>query len=264
MAGDDSTLPRRPAPLCMTLATPAGNTAAPAGAVPARRPRSQAESARYSVLRRLAPALKHDMVVHLQAISMLADVLSARLDKGALAPADVETALVRMNRMAREAVNTCLRVAGWINPPEDETIRLRDGVDEGVALLRSGFSFRSLSLAVEVPDLDFEVSRVALRFLVPASLLVLADGLRGPGELSVHADVAAGVAVLSIRAAPRPPDDGSPPDAAQLPAAERSLDWQDVAALAAAEQVELLRTDSQVVLRLPRMLPAGPVQIAPV
>lgn len=248
----------------MSLATPAGGITTTAGSVPGRRPRSQADAVRYSVLRRLAPALKHDMVVHLQALSMLADVLSARLDKGALAPADVEAALGRMNRMAREAVQTCLRVAGWINPPEDETIRLRDGVEEGVALLRSGFSFRSLSLAVDVPDADFEVSRLALRFLVPASLMVLADGLRGPGELRVHADVAAGVAVLAIRVTPRASEDGSASEAAQPQPADRALDWQDVATLAAAEQVELQRSDSQVILRLPRMLPAGPVQIAPV
>lgn len=245
----------------MTLAVPAQGTAA-AGAQ--RRPRPPAEAARYGVLRRLAPALKHDMVVHLQAIAMLAEVLTARLEKGTPSPAEFEGSIGKMNRMAREAVLTCLKVAAWIAPSEDETILLREGVDDCVALLRSGFNFRGCSIDNQVPDADFEVSRVALRYLVPAALIALADEMQGPGELSLDAEIAGGVAVLTARCTAHPAEDGAAVDAIATQPAYRAIEWADVQALAAAEQVELARTPGQVVLRLPRMVATGPLQIAPV
>ncbi len=229
-----------------------------------RRARTPAEAARYGVLRRLAPALKHDMVVHLQAIAMLAEVLTARLERGTPAPADFEASISKMNRLAREAVLTCLKVAAWIAPSEEETIHLREGVDDCVALLRSGFNFRGCGIDNRVPDSDFEVSRVALRYLVPAALIALADEMQGPGELLLTAEVAGGTAVFTGRCTPHPPEDGAGIDAiASLPA-YRAIDWADVEALAAAEQVELLRAPGEVVLRLPRMVATGPLQIAPV
>src|SRR4051812_49615183 len=106
MAGDD-TCSTRPAVSKgnppMNLATQAGGTVA-AQQAPGRRPRTNAEAARYSVLRRLAPALKHDMVVHLQAVAMMAEVLTARIEKGSPSVAELEGSISKMNRLARDAV----------------------------------------------------------------------------------------------------------------------------------------------------------------
>lgn len=227
-----------------------------------RRPRTNAEAARYSVLRRLAPALKHDMVVNLQAVAMMAEVLSARLEKGTPSPADFEGSVSKMNRLAREAVMTCLNVAAWISPAEDETVRLRDGVDDCVALLRSSFNFRGCTLANEVPESEFEVSRVALRHLVAASLISLADAAAGPSDLVVTAEVSPGFAVLTVRCTPRQ-DDGAGVDVIATEPGYRALEWADVQALALAEAIELFRTEQQIVMRIPRMVANSPLQIAP-
>lgn len=229
-----------------------------------RRPRTQAEAARYGVLRRLAPALKHDMVVNLQAVAMMAEVLSARLEKGTPSPADFEASVSKMNRLARDAVMTCLKVATWISPSEDESVRLRDGVDECVGLLRSSFNFRGFSLVNEVPDNEFEVSRVAVRNLVTASLLSLADAAPGPSELAASAEVSPGFAVVTLRVTPKPrDDDGLAPDVIASEPNYRALDWTDVQALAIAEGIELFRTQDQIVMRIPRMVATTPLQIAP-
>jgi len=196
----------------MSVATQAPGTT-PAQSASGRRPRTNAEAARYGVLRRLAPALKHDMVVNLQAVAMMAEVLNARLEKGTPSPRDFEANVSKMNRLAREAVMTCLKVAAWIAPAEEESVRLRDGVDECVALLRSSFNFRGFTLANDVPESDFEVSRVALRHLVAASLLSMADAASVPSDLSATAEISPGFAVLTIRCVPRPQDDGAPVDA---------------------------------------------------
>lgn len=239
----------------------AGTTSAPAGS--GRRPRANAEAARYGVLRRLAPALKHDMVVNLQAVAMMAEVLNARLEKGTPSPAEFEASISKMNRLARDAVMTCLKVATWIAPADDDSVRLKEGVDECVALLRSSFNFRGCTLANEVPDVDLEVSRVALRHLVVASLLSLADAAAAPGDLVATAEVSPGFAVLTVRCTPRAAEDGAALDTIAADPGYRALDWTDVQALALAEGIELFRTQDQIVMRIPRMVANTPLQIAP-
>ena len=246
----------------MSLATQATGTSA-AQSASGRRPRTNAEAARYGVLRRLAPALKHDMVVNLQAVAMMAEVLNARLEKGTPSPADFEASISKMNRLAREAVMTCLKVAAWIAPAEDESVRLKDGADECVALLRSSFNFRGNTIANEVAETDFEVSRVALRHLVAASLISLADAAAAPSDLVVTAEVSPGFAVLTIRCTARPPEENAL-DAIAAEPGYRALDWADVQALALAEGIELFRTQEQIVMRSPRMVATTPLQIAPI
>lgn len=232
--------------------------AAAGGAVQAR-PQADAEAARYGVLRRLAPALKHDMVVHLQAVAMMAEVLNARLDKGTPPSGEVQKSVSKINRLAREAVLNCLRVVAWIEPAEDEGIRLREGVDECTGLLRSNFNFRGFSVANEVPESGFEVSRVLLRNLLAAVLINITDEAHVPGELAIDAEVSAGWAVLRIAFAPQPGADTPVPFEPNY----RMLAWDDVAALAAADGAELSRKDGVVTLRLPRMVPTSALQIVP-
>jgi C4-dicarboxylate-specific signal transduction histidine kinase len=246
----------------MSLATQAGGTVATQQAS-GRRPRTNAEAARYSVLRRLAPALKHDMVVNLQAVAMMAEVLSARIEKGSPSVSELEGSISKMNRLAREAVMTCLKVAAWISPSDEETVRLREGVDDCVALLRSSFNFRGCTLSNEVPDSEFEVSRVALRNLVAASLLSMADAAGAPSDLVLTAEISPGFAVLTVRCSPRA-GDGIGVDAIAVQPGYRAVDWNDVQALALAEGIELFRTQEQIVMRIPRMLATSPLQIAPV
>lgn len=246
----------------MMVATTASSPTSATGS--SRRTRTSAEAARYSVLRRLAPALRHDMVVNLQALAMMAEVLSAKLEKGSPAPAEFESSVNKMNRLARDAVMTCLKATAWIEPAEDESIRLADGVAECVDLLRSSFNFRGCGIHNEVQTAEIEVSRVALRNLLTASLITLADSAQGPCDLFLTADVSTAFAVLTVRCTPIPPDEGTVEDLWPAPTTYRALEWADVQALAMAEGVELFRTESQIAMRIPRMVASGPVQIAPV
>src|SRR5436190_2199261 len=126
-----------------------------------RRSRAGAEAARYSVLRRLGPALKHDMVVNLQAIAMMAEVLNAKLERGGTpSTSELQASIAKLNRLAREAVANCLKVSSWIEPGEDQGVRLADGVEECLALLASNFNFRGFVVTKEVPDSAFQVSHV--------------------------------------------------------------------------------------------------------
>jgi hypothetical protein len=230
-----------------------------AAPVAGRRPRQAAEAARYGLLRRLAPALKHDMVVNLQAVAMMAEVLNARLERGLPPPADLQTSISKLNRLARDAVMNCLKVASWLQPPEDEGIPLNDGVNECLALVASNFNFRGFAVEKELPATDFQVSRVAVRHLLTAALITLTDAVSCPCEVRIKAEVVAGFAELSVRVAPRRDIEGLP-----FEPGYRQLDWNDVQALANAEYVELVRGADQIVLRMPRAVATAPLQIAPV
>ena len=134
---------------------PSSDDTRPSAASLTKRSRSSAESARYGVLRRLGPALKHDMVVNLQAIAMMAEVLNAKLERGSPSPADFHSSISKLNRLARDAVANCLKVAAWIEPQEDEAVRLSDGVEESLSLLASNFNFRGLAVEKQLSETPF-------------------------------------------------------------------------------------------------------------
>jgi hypothetical protein len=226
---------------------------------PPKRSRAGAEAARYGVLRRLGPALKHDMVVNLQAIAMMAEVMNARLDRGSPDPADFQQSIAKLNRLARDAVANCLKVAAWLEPGEDEGVKLCDGVAECIGLLASNFNFRGFLVESDCNDTSFQVSRVVLRNLLIASLITLTDAAGGPCKVEVKAEVEGGTAQVTVRISPRDDDyEGLPYEPTY-----RQLEWSDVQALALAENVELVRGDDRITLRMQRHLATAPLQIAP-
>ena len=238
---------------------PIAHEAANASAGGSRRPRAGAEAARYGVLRRLAPALKHDMVVNLQAISMMAEVLNARLERGSPAPAEFQSNISKLNRLARDAVTNCLKVAAWIEPGEDEGVPVAQGIEDCLALLNTNFNFRGFVITKELPDSDFQVWRVTVRNLVVASLIALTDAAASPSEVHVKAEIQGAFAEISVRITPRKDE----VDVLPIGPSYRQLEWADVQALATAEGVELVRGHDQIVMRLPRAIPTAPLRIAP-
>jgi len=227
---------------------------------PAQFAHAGAESARYGVLRRLGPALKHDMVVNLQAIAMMAEVLNARLERGSPSPDDFRASISKLNRLARDAVANCLKVAAWIEPQEDEGVRLATGIEGCLGLLASNFNFRGFVVNTELADAPFMVSTVALRNLLIASLITLTDAADGPCVINVHSAIVGNLAEIAVHITPRLDDF----EALPYEPSYRLLDWADVQALATAESVELVRAPNRIVLRMPRAVPNAPLQIAPV
>jgi hypothetical protein len=198
------------------------------------------------------------MVVNLQAVAMMSEVLGAKLERGVPSQTELQNSIARIHRLAREAVANCLRVVGWIEPPEDEVISVREGVEEALALVRSNFNFRGFSVSTDLPPNDFEVSRVLLRHLLLASLIHLTDRADGPGEVNVSGVIAGGSVVLTLQFSAVPDSDAMP-----FEAAYRQLDWADVEALAAVESIQLRHEKDHISLKLPRKVATTPLQIAP-
>jgi hypothetical protein len=241
------------------IATSAGVSPPAATGPSPQRLRSLARAAQHDILRRLTPALRHDMVVHLQSLGLMAEALNARIERRAVAADDIASSVSRLNRLSRQAAARCLEVCTWMDPGEDDTIVLRDGVSEVVQLLSTSLDFRGLALRTELGDGDFDVTRSALRFLLAAAILTLADAAPAPGEVVVRTEQSSRHGVVAVEYQPQPEGNFT-----QLhEPGETPLSWLEVQALATQHGVDLLRNGQAIILRLPRALVTTPLKMAP-
>jgi hypothetical protein len=221
---------------------------------------SLARAARQAILRRLAPPLRHDMVVHLQSLGLVAEALSARMERGALKAEDLQSGVTRLNRLSRQAVARCLDVCTWMQPSEDDTTGLCKGADEMVRLLSTSLSFRGFALRCEPGTGDLEVSHSALRYLLAAVLLQVTDAAPAPGEVLVRTEAEPGRATVRVEYRRQPEAAFTQPHEAGEPQLAR----EEVQALAAELGAELEQDESVVVLRLPRFVVTAPLKMVPV
>jgi hypothetical protein len=225
-----------------------------------QRLRSLARAAQHDILRRLTPPLRHDMVVHLQSLGMMAEALNARMERGVVDQEDLAGSVSKLNRLSRQAVARCLEVCTWMEPAEDDTIVLRDGVSEVVRLLSTSLNFRGFDLRTELGDGEFDVSRSAVRFLLAAAILTLTDAAPAPGEVVVRTEQSSSHGVVAVEYQPQPEGNFT-----QLhESGEAPLSWVEVQALAAQHDVELLRSGQAIILRLPRAVVTTPLKMVPV
>lgn len=223
-------------------------------------PGQAAEAARYAVLRRIGPALRHDLIANLQAVDLMSEVVASRLDRGLPPLADLQHHLSRIRRGTREALSNSLRVATWLVPPEDDCIGLRQGIDECVALVRGNLELRGFSVRVDIRTPELEVSAMLLRPLALAALLRLADQAPAPAELRVGAHMDADHATLVLERASVPPEPLHPL-AIEIP--YRRLQDDDIQALALDRPHDLQLEPHRIQIRLRRLVATTPLQIAP-
>jgi hypothetical protein len=204
------------------------------------------EAARYALLRRLALAMRHHMVVHLQPMGMITELMERRL----LAPQpqldQVLQSMTKIHELSRAAVDSCLDVVTWLAPVPDARITLDAGVQECVGLLRSSFNFRGFALAEVLAGVQLEVGKSAVRHLLPAVLLALTDRAPPPADVRLSTDEVQGRGRITVEVLPKAGDPGFPGNHPY-----RLLDWQEVQWLAAAEGVQLEREGALARLLLP-------------
>jgi len=204
------------------------------------------EAARYALLRRLAPAIRHALVGKLHPIGLMSEALARRLQSAPEGgPADqTRDSLQKIHELSRSAVAACTELISWL-APEEGAIGLAQGVEECLALLGTDISMRGHAMLSNMDGADMQVSRSALRSVLAASLIAQADALTRPADLGFSAGREGGVAVLRLavqnarREAMPPPEDNY-----------RRLTWKEVRVLAEAEGVQLSRQGRGIELRL--------------
>ena len=224
----------------MTIATPTMHDSAVLSPV------ASTEAARYALLRRLAPSMRHHLVVNLQPIGMIYEVMDRRLRVPAPDLASVHDSAQKINGFARAALDSCLDVVTWLAPDQSATVPVVDGVRECVSLLATSLGFRGYAVRNEVACVPGEVCRASLRSVLTSALIHMTDQSPPPADLvlAAGAEPQGLRLVLSLRLT-----QGSQGFANE--ANYRKLDWNDVQALAEAESVQLQRDGPLVRMMIP-------------
>lgn len=212
-----------------------------------------AEAASYAVLRRIAPALRHDVAGFMQPVGMLVMVLQRRLQMPEPDLQAIAKNVTSVSALAKEATTGCMNAMDWTASREDACVSFPAGVDEVVRLLALELSGRGLSathdMAADMPaNRPANKARVPRRFfrsVLAAALLAWCDQKPGAGVLRISGSSDANEAELKLQfeadGTALPPDAGSP---------QRRIGWNDVEALARASGATLSMGDDWLRLRL--------------
>ena len=205
-----------------------------------------AEAACYVLLRRLAPALKHDMVGAFQPISLMAALLQKRLQA---TPPDMHLLKensVSIKTLSRESAATCLDLMSWLQPLDNEQIDLATGTQEALRLVAAELMAKGFDLVNETGSIDREVAKSVLRNVFLASVLALTDQALSVANVLLTAHMVNDALVLKITLTAQKSE--KPYESYQV---YRTIEWSDVQSLAEAEGAGLQHTDDSVVITFP-------------
>ena len=202
------------------------------------------EAARYAVLRRLAPSLRHNMAGSLQPVSMMSAMLEKRLLKPELDMPSLVKNSAALNTLSREAALSCMDLMAWLVPKENELFAFDACLQDALALVNTELSFKGMTLVNETVGIDVPLPRSVVRNVVIAAVIVMTDTAVAPANIVLtarHGDNELLIAISMIA------NDGE--NMSGVMTTYRDLLWDDVQALAEAESVSLTHTDLLVELR---------------
>ena len=202
------------------------------------------EAARYALLRRLAPAIRHRVVGKLHPIGLRAEAMEWQIQEAAPNLKTVRESLARVSTMSRAAMQAFTSEMSWLTRDEGATVSVTEGIEDCLALLHTEFELRGFSIQNEVKAASVRVSLNAVRNVLAAAMIAISDSAPAPATLVVSADVSRMHALLAILVQP-----GEAESIFDARDAYRPIAWDDVQALAAAESVELSRRGARVELR---------------
>ena len=183
------------------------------------------EAARYAVMRRLAPTLRHHLVGEFQPLTLLAALVERSLKSGALDRA-AEHSLSRQSQLASQR---CAALLDWVVLPGSVPSPASQALQECTRLVGSVLSLRGFDLTLHDHKLSKPLGSGVWRSLLPAALLHLSDQAQAPGHLHLRPreDAAQTLFNIHIETGRQPADLTDAP--------ERPIRWDDVCALARAE-----------------------------
>ncbi|WP_029525987.1 hypothetical protein [Polaromonas glacialis] len=196
-----------------------------------------AEAARYALMRRLLPAIRHNLAGTLQPIGMMSAMLERRIKAAAPDMAQLAKNTQALTTLSREAAATSLNLMTWLAPRDNELIAVNSAVEESLGLMATELSFRGFSLDNQATEAVAKLPKGMLRSVFTASLITLTDAVEQPACVVVSVEGGAGDTRLRITIAAAAPNDlaalGN-----RMPT-YRCLQWADVQALADAEGVHI-------------------------
>lgn len=193
----------------------------------------RADAIRYAVLQRIAPAIRHDMVVNLQPIGMIYELMEHRVATRREDMVALQESTAKMSRFAKAALASCVDSVTWLERDPAAMISLAEGVGESVAMLGRTFGFMGFTLVNRVGGTACRVPRDALRHTLTSALLAAIDTAPCPSDVILASEAGAHDLALSLDVVARPGQRVLQP----FQESYRRLDWEDVEAVASTESV---------------------------
>ena len=214
-----------------------------------------AEAARYALMRRLLPAIRHNIAGSLQPVGMMAAMLERRMQAAAPDLVQLGKSSQALNTLAREAVATSVNLMNWLAPKDNELVALNGAVEESLGMIAAELSFRGFFVMNQTSGMQASLPRGIFRSVFTASLMALTDRVENAADVVVTAESTGSRTQLTITLAP-----GGRTELAGMGVRAptyRSIDWDDVQALANAEGVGLSHDSNCAQLRYCASLAPG-------
>ena len=196
-----------------------------------------AEAARYALMRRLLPAIRHNLAGTLQPIGMMSAMLEKRMGSAAPDMGQLVRNAQALTSLSREAAATSLNLMTWLAPKDNEPVAVGAAVEESIGLMGTELSFRGFALDNQATESTTKLPRGMLRSVFMASLIALTDTVDQPAGVVVSVHGGPGDTRLRIELQADALAD--PPFPLNRMPTYRNLHWADVQALADAEGVHI-------------------------
>jgi hypothetical protein len=152
----------------------------------------------------------------------------------------------QMNTLVREASTHCMDLMSWLAPKPNELIMVATGVEDTAGLLLTELLFKGFTVVNQTQDMQAKLPRSVTQSIFLAALIALTDAAKAPASVVLEAGLGNSELVLTISI--HPAEGELEPGA---PLSYRTIEWEEVEALADAESVRIARTAERVELHCP-------------
>lgn len=212
-----------------------------------------AEGSRYAVLRRLAPAMRHQLAGSFQPVGLMAAIVEKRLQTATPDVAALAKTSSDVRTLATAATRSSLDLMGWIAPDPEAQVPLGQGIHDTLHLVATELSFKGFTCVDQTPGMTTPVALSQVRGVFVAALLALIDAALSPTPFTVTAQREGGALAVTVTLTEAPTaSESASRDEFQLNLTSyRNISWDEVDAIAAADGVALEHNAMAFVLRLP-------------
>ncbi len=212
-----------------------------------------AEAARYAVLRRLMPVLRHDVAGAMQPIRMLLMVLERRVQAPELDLQAIAKNVTSLSSLTKKATADCMNALEWIGSNQDARVSLRSCVDEAIQLLAMELSANGLKLVNGITDDAATAPQSFVRSVLMGALLAFCDQRTEGCSLQVSYAAAGSHQSGQLHIRMLVDGSGTRPAPMDVVRKYRLIDWPDVEAMARTASAKLERGDGWLTLDLPKV-----------
>ncbi len=202
-----------------------------------------AEAARYALLRRIAPSLRHKLMGALHPISLLAGVAArqAEIDAGG---DSVRECAAKIRIQTQAATGATLAALAWIADEERPAVAADEAITACVTLVRSDFEMRGI--AIDANGLvNAHVPSRPLRELFLGALFAATDDQGGSQVVQIGAQRVDNTVEIALETRLGDAIDDV------VPRTERCITWLDLEALAIFNGCRVTRDGPRTTLHLP-------------